>query len=652
MITRSDLSRNLARTVGCALAWLALLAAGVSAQGQDVAGNAPVSRSTDDRASVSARLNFDRVQPGQQAVVAIVLDIQEGFHAQSNKPIQDFLIPFSLTALVAEPGAAFEPIYPEGHIENYPALVMPGDKGDLSVYTGRAIAYIPVEVAAHAKPGSTFTVRGQATYQICDAQSCFQPETKQWQVQVPVVAAGEMVSAANEELFAGYNPEAHPSPLDDGRSVTPAENGSATVADSVIADIVGGDATRWSAGWAFLMALIAGLIFNIMPCVLPVLPIKAWGFYEVANHDRRKSFLLGLVFAAGLISVFAALGILILPLQLIAWGSLFSSPWFVWPLVLLLVILGLGLFGAFTTTLPGSVYALAPRHDTVGGNYALGALTAVLATPCTAPLLPGVLLWAAVQPAVIGVLSLVFVGVGMALPYLFLSLFPGLARRFPRTGPWPELFKQMMGFLMLAAAAYFAGGRLLGSPSFWWMPLGVVAIGCLYLVVRTAQLSDRALPVAIACTIAVVALAGGVAATPLAQVFSTRQQVAQSSHQFSRFEEEAFEAARAAGRPVLVKFTANWCLTCQVIERTVFTNPQVWDLLDQKNVAVFKVDLTNSGAPGESLLYKLNASGGIPLTAVWLPGREDPVIISSLYTSDQLLRLLETIPSAGDAAAE
>lgn len=595
-----------------------------------------------DLATVTAEANFQTVQPGQQLVVAVVLDVQPGYHAQSSAPLQDFLIPFELTNLSADGGRVYEPIYEEGHIENYPALVMPGDPGDLSVYTGRAVTYVPVEVASDAEPGSTLTVSGKATYQICDDQNCFAPQTVDWGVEVKVGTEAAKAGEKTAALFAD---------LAERQASPPGAAGEATSseAEAALADIVGDDSTKWSAGWAFLMALCAGVIFNIMPCVLPVLPMKAWGFYEVANHNRGKSFVLGLIFAAGLVAVFLALAILILPMKLISWGSLFSNPWFVWSLVILLVTLGFGLFGAFTTGLPESVYRFTPRHDTYSGNFAFGALTAVLATPCTAPLLPGVLLWAATKPAVVGVTSVTLVGVGMALPYVILSLFPQLARRFPRSGPWPELFKQMLGFLMLAVAAYFAGGRLLGAPAFWWVPMGVIAIACLFLIVRTAQLSQNALPVGIACTIAVVALFGGIVATPLAGYFSTRSPTtgggpAESAGGFSHFEDAAFNAARASGRPVLVKFTANWCITCQAIERTVYSQPEVWDALAERNVAVFKVDLTSSGVPGEDLLYKLNPSGGIPLTAIWIPGREEPVVISSLYTADQLQRVLAVIP--------
>ena len=601
---------------------------------------------TGNLAEVTATANFEQVQPGQQVVVAVVLDVEEGYHAQSHRPLQDFLIPYELKDISLEGGSAEQPLYPQGHIENYPAIAVDGD-GDLSVYTDRAVTFLPVTVASDVKPGSVLQVSGTAQYQICDDQNCFPPKNVPWSVEVPIASEAVLASGESASLFDDF---------EERQAVaesTDAEPDDA--AEAALADIVGEDAKTWSAGWAFLMAICAGLIFNIMPCVLPVLPMKAWGFYEVANHNRGKSFALGLVFAAGLISVFIALAILILPLKLISWGSQFSNPWFIWPLVALLVVLGFGLFGAFTTSLPESVYRFTPRHDTYSGNFAFGALTAILATPCTAPLLPPVLLWAAAQPTTVGVMSVAAVGVGMALPYLILSLFPQLARNFPRSGPWPELFKQMLGFLMLAAAAYFAGGRLLAAPTFWWLPIAVIATASLYLIVRTAQLSNNALPVGIACAIAVVALFGGIAITPLAGTFSTQAGGAGSGDGaaapaggFAHFEDEAFEAARASGRPVLVKFTANWCITCQAIERTVYSQPDVWNALADKDVAVFKVDLTNSGVPGEDLLYELNESGGIPLTAIWIPGRREPVVISSLYTADQLQRVLAVLPSTDE----
>jgi thiol:disulfide interchange protein len=329
---------------------------------------------------------------------------------------------------------------------------------------------------------------------------------------------------------------------------------------------------------------------------------------------------------------------------------MFSKPAFVWPMVAILVLMALALWGAFTTSLPTAVYRFSPRHDTYGGNFAWGAFTAVLATPCTAPLLPGVLLWAASRPGYIGVPAIAFVGVGMAAPYFVLSAFPELARRFPRTGPWPELFKQMMGFLVLAAAAVFAGGQLIEGVNFWWVIVPVVAVAAVYLVARTVQLAKGALAVGISSTLAVVMLMATLGWTLNVTGLLQRDTggAGAAAHHFTPYTPVAFDAARAAGKPVLVKFTANWCLTCQYIEGSVFRDENVWSTLDRDGVVVMKVDLTHANPDGSKLLLTLNPAGGIPLTAIWSPGQDKPIVLASVYTSSELLEALTRIKLTGN----
>src|SRR5205085_9237965 len=125
---------------------------------------------------------------------------------------------------------------------------------------------------------------------------------------------------------------------------------------------------RWTIWTAFGAALLAGLLFNVMPCVLPVLPLKAAAFHRAAEHHRSRSLVLGFAFSVGIVGVFAELAVLVLVLRVVQWGSLFSNPIFVWPLVGLLVLCALGLFGAINVRLPTALYSVDPRQDTVGGN--------------------------------------------------------------------------------------------------------------------------------------------------------------------------------------------------------------------------------------------------------------------------------------------
>ena len=611
------------------------------------------------RATVEqAAVNVSGLKPGEKAMAAVVLDIKPGFHAQSRTPSQDFYIKFDAKA-DEHPALVFgEVIYPEGHVEEYPAL------GKLNVYVGRTVVYIPIEVKPDAPPGET-KITGRLRYQICDDQLCFPPESSKFEIVTKVVGKDEAVTPAEEELFKdvkapqGAATEKTPA-VDGGRSTAattapstaPATAPTTSPAISEIppsSDIssAGLEGSQWSFGKAMGAAFLAGLLFNIMPCVLPVLPLKASGFYEAAGHSRSRSIMLGLVFSLGLIAVFGVLALFILVFKFITWGDLFQQGWFIWSIVIILVALAFSLFGAYTFRLPVGAYSFEPRHDTVSGNFLLGGLTAILATPCTAPFLPPLLLWAALQPAAVGTLGFLMVGVGMASPYLFLSATPELARKFPRTGPWSDLFKQMMGFLMLAAAAYFAAARLIHGPAFHWFVVAVVAVAALYLVARTVQLTKDAVPVAVSSSIAILLLGASLAWTARVTGLTARPTAVATAAgvnaktEWVAYSGDKFEALRREGRPVLVKFTANWCATCQVVEGTVFKDPAVWDSLAKHDVVAMKVDLTNEDAPGKDLLLKLNPAGGIPLTAIFSANLRQPIVLSSIYQSDALLTAID-----------
>lgn len=566
------------------------------------------------------------VQPGGSGSVTVTASVPEGLHAQSSKPLTDDLIAFRIAATAD--GVTFDP-------PQYPVPIVEADAqlGQLSIYRGVVTTTIPFHVSANAAGGDV-PVAMKVTYQLCeDHGPCYFPQRKTLAVTLRIGAKGisaKGIGAKAAPLGSSAGASSGPMP-----ATMPTELPAIGITQSGISGL-------WQ---ALTTALIAGLIFNVMPCVLPVLPLKAMGFYEVSQHHRLKCFSFGLVFSLGVIAVFSLLAVPVLVLKLFSWGELFARPLFVWPLVGLLVAMAIGLFGGFATNLPSGIYSLSPRHDTYGGNFMWGGLTAVLATPCTAPLLPGLLLWGAQQPAAIAVLMMATVGVGMALPYLVLSAFPEAARRFPRVGPWSELFKQTLGFLVLAAAVYFAAGRLMSGSGFWWPVLATLAVGCLFLVARTTQLSRNAFPVGVSSAIAVVTVGLGLWWTITATA---------GGGEWKPYTKAAFDDARAAQKIVMVKFTANWCLTCQQIEHSVYTQKPVWDELDRMSVTPLKADLSaltdDPALDPRPLLTQLNPAGGIPLTAIFAPGRPKPIILASIYSAADLHAALQQIANSSPAA--
>jgi len=612
------LSRNPLQSVAVIL----LLASFCGAQGRQQRGSV-----------TQTAVNFSVLPVGHKAMAAVVVEIKDGFHAQSHKPLDENLIKFEV-ALDENPAVtAGEPIYPPGQIENYPAL------GKLSVYTGRVVFHIPIEVKADAKPGP-IELAGKVTFQACDDKACYPPEHPSFSIKTEIVPADAPVKPNEPELFKGA--EAGQSPTEAAQPVTSAAGGGPGAAPALT--VKGAQFDAGSILGYFLSAFLVGIIFNVMPCVLPVLPLKAVGFYEASQHSRAKSLSYGAVFSLGLISTFAVFGILIFVFKAFDWGQLFTKWWFTLFIVVVLLALAASTFGIFTVRLPVAIYNVSPRHDSYFGNFQFGILTALLSTPCTFGMFVGLLAWAIqLNRPSIGVLILVTVGVGMAFPYFILSALPEVARRFPRTGPWAELVKQMMGFLLVLAAVYFARpfiGRVIHGEAFWWAPFAVIVLAAIFLVFRTFEfsrtLAPRAVGVAVALLLVVVSL--GAVHRLTAKPFA-----------WQPYTDATLDAARKDKRIVLVEFTADWCGNCQYVEAKVLHSQGVIDAVRKHEVTMLKADVTRDDAPARPLLDKLNPAGAIPLTVIYSPNLDQPIELTGIYSTPDLERALDEAAQAHGA---
>ncbi|HEY0008878.1 MAG TPA: protein-disulfide reductase DsbD domain-containing protein [Tepidisphaeraceae bacterium] len=557
--------------------------------------------------TVKAVLNQDSLPQGGEAALAIVLDIPAGLHTQSHTPLDEFLIPLIIEVSNTPGIAPAPPVYPVGKRHTYPAL------GEVSVYEGRVTFYVPLKVNSDAPIGDV-TISGVVNYQACTDKVCFPPAKLTYSVQTRITPAASTVAPANAEAFSDFQTQAA------AATRTPAIFGWSFSSDAY--------------ALTFALALLSGVLFNIVPCVLPVLPLKAMSFYHVAQKDRARSMLLGAAFSIGIILTFGALAMIVLVFQQAEWGQLFGKPWFVGTITLVLIAMAAGSFGLWEVVLPTSAYAFTPRQDTLTGNVLFGILTAILSTPCTFGLFIGLLIWAAAQPAWIGVSAVMTAGLGMALPYFILSATPELARKIPSTGPWSNVVKQLTGFLLLGVAAYFGRTLMpdaLRGPMYWWALFAVVAAAGLFLIVRTIQLAPRTVPIAISIVLALAAVAP-------AAYFA--KELTKPTVDWVQYTSTALDESRRTGQPVVVKFTADWCLNCQTIEATVFGDTKTQQRLREGKVISVKVDLTHTTAPGWELLRQLTPVAAIPFTAVYLPDEENPRVLTGIYSSKDLLDTL------------
>ena len=408
---------------------------------------------------------------------------------------------------------------------------------------------------------------------------------------------------------------------------------------------------------ALLFALLGGLILNLMPCVFPVLAMKAAAFARLAGHDRAEMRRDGLAYTAGVLVSFAAMAAIVIALRRaagdVSWGFQFQSPVFSLLIAYLFFVIGLNLSGAFEigNRLAGVGQGLVSRGGTTGAFFT-GVLAVIVATPCTAPFMAAALGFALSQPAPATIAVLLAMGLGLALPYLALTMTPALQRLMPRPGPWMDRLRQLLAFPMYASAVwmiwvltqqtgadgvlYALGGMVLIAFAIWllragspapagtWIRRGVAAVAVLLALAVTIKLQDGPATAASA--------SGG-------------QNAGVSFEGWERFSRARMDEAVAAGKPVFVDFTAAWCITCLVNERIALETPAAREAFEKAGVVKLKGDWTNRDDEITSILKELGRAG-VPLYLFWAPGAAKPKVLPQVLTESLVLSELSSIQQA------
>ncbi|HVR98773.1 MAG TPA: protein-disulfide reductase DsbD domain-containing protein, partial [Thermoanaerobaculia bacterium] len=380
-----------------------------------------------EKAEVALHTDRTSYEAGSTARVAALMTIEPGWHVNSDKPTFDYLIPTALD-LELPPGWADEKVhYPPAKKQTFAFADQP-----LSVFDGEVVIEAEVRVPDKT-PDGPVPVRASLRYQACNESQCLPPVTAKAEVQLRVGPGGEAVASA-----------AFPADQADETG----ESGGAAAAGA------GG------IGLMLLLALAGGLILNAMPCVLPVLSLKVFGLVRSAGHGRREIARGALSTAAGILVSFWALALAAIAARAagsaVGWGIQFQRPGFVALLAVIVVLFCLNLWGLFEIPLPQRLARLGgsgPREG-MAGHFASGLFATLMATPCSAPFLGTAVSFALAQEAPVILAIFTAVGLGMALPYLLISAFPGVAKVLPRPGAWMETVRGVLGFLLAAAAVW------------------------------------------------------------------------------------------------------------------------------------------------------------------------------------------------------
>lgn len=375
-------------------------------------------------------------------------------------------------------------------------------------------------------------------------------------------------------------------------------------------------------GLALLFAFVGGLILNVMPCVLPILSVKALGLVHGAQSGQARRH--GVLFLAGVMLTFLALAGALIALQsggaAAGWGFQLQEPWFMGTLAALFFVIGLNLLGAFEigAGVANVGAGLAGRSGDLGAFFT-GVLAVTAATPCTAPFMASAMGYAAAQPPGTALLVFAALGLGFALPFSALSFAPGLQRFLPKPGPWMERFKQALAFPMFATAAWAAwvlGGQT-GADGLLALFAVLIALGLIVWGFRAfAGLKGRAAAVLVALAVAAFGLTTLRPAPVLAETWSPERVV----------------ALQAEGRVVFVNFTADWCVTCKVNERAALSSAEFVRTLRTIDAAYLVADWTRRDPVIAETLAQYGRDG-VPLYLVYHPDRAEPVILPQIITS-------------------
>ncbi len=506
----------------------------------------------------------------------------------------------------------FDPaVFPKWEIFNDAAI------GKIQVYVGNFTVFVPIRQESIGNTGQKAAVTVRVAGIACTSQLCLPPLEK------------TLTTTANLSDINSWRPisldatEAGPTPNPGGQPASPR-----------------------GTGIYYLLAILAGLSINIMPCVLPVLPIIMMRLIGQADHSKGRRIASGLAFCAGVIFFFVAFALVSAIINVttgavLDLNSLFRYPVAVIVLFLAIVFFAMAMLDVVTLSLPSSVAAGEGAAYHMAGSAGMGFFAAILSTPCSGALLGFVLVWAQTQPRLVSSTAIILMGVGMALPYAVVVLIPSLLNRLPRPGYWMDIFKKSTGFLLFFIAVKLTLAALPKDRLLNVLTYGIVFSFCVWMWGKWAGFST---PAPRTWTIRAIALV--IAVTAGFWLLPARGQAARGGPDWKPYDTGIIQEAISQGQPILLKFTADWCTNCKVVERRVYHDPQVIKLIRQKNVLPIKADTTLIDYPAtKDFTQVYGEAGNVPVTVVLLPDGSQKKL-RGIFDKAELIDILNELPEA------
>lgn len=605
--------------------------------------------------TVTAESHPSTVSAGQDAWVAVTIVLAPGWHIYGNPKGPGPGLPTSLQVVSL----------PEG-VRASPARFLPADKVREAefgpdewvwAYRNRTTIYLPLSTPQSLTPGRHLT-HLRLKLLLCSKEGLCVPHQSDVAASLTVSPSPSGAGVVSPTLAEALR-RTHP-----GEEREP---GSAGIAESRKGADVGEPSPGHLAELpnlsprpvhrgmevdsllkAVIFAFVAGLVLNVMPCVLPVVSLKILSFVQDARGSQRRAAFMGFLFGAGIITVFLILAALA-SFAGYGWGELFQKQAFILGMIVVLFAMAMSLFDLFQLPVP----QFAVKADALGagqgyvGCFSRGMLATFLATPCSGPLLGGAMAWTLRQSPPLIFVIFASMGLGMAAPYIILAISPAALRWLPRPGPWLGHFERLMGFALLATVVYLL--TILPGEMRVWVVLFCLFLGLgLYIWGQMTTLRDSTRRRVMVRIVALLVIVGGWWLSlhvfpPMSQPDSLTSGDGLSWEPYTL---EKLLAAAAARRWVVVDFTADWCPNCVLVERATLQDHRVRQAFRDRNALLLKADLTRDN-PQAKLLLERMGSRSIPFLAVFPPGERfwQPFFLRDIYRADDILSAL----SQGDA---
>ena len=534
---------------------------------------------------------------GEPYHLAVKLEVDSGWHVNTDRPGSDFSVPTTLEWKLPEGWTTPAVTFPEGRSITF-------DFSDTPIHVWEGTVVLVAE--GTVPPGATGTVPLQVTVtaQACNNTSCLPPTPVTAGIRVEVAPAGSASRPVNQAAFGG------------GEKTGPAAKAETPAAGTS----QGGGGARGAGRLAgaslplqLLIVFLAGLALNLTPCVYPLIPITVGFFANQAKDRRGGTFGLAVVYVLGMSVTYSALGVAAALTGQI-FGAALQSPVVILVIVAVLIALALSMFGLWEIRVPGWAMRASGGKGGLFGALIMGLLVGFVAAPCIGPFVLGLLTYVGqVGSPYLGFILFFSLAMGLGLPYLILGTFTGAVNKIPASGAWMIGVRKVFGVLLLALAVYFLKPILPGAAGAWAMA-AVLLLGGFYMLVVERTGHEQPAIDRVMRLLAAAMMIAGVLYLPLHGRAAHGEEL-----DWQRFEEHAVHGAVSSGRPVIVDFFADWCAPCRELDEKTFSDPRVARELGA--FERFKVDMTRATAANRKLASAYGVRG-VPTVIVYRDGTE------------------------------